>query len=108
MIGSTETGRFLVDGWNNFYYLWSPPVAGLIAESDTLKSVSKVLLIPLLGVMHIIAQEYNYLAWLNPELASITAFITAAMLTVAIYIASPVILTIIMIKHKRSLRRTLE
>jgi len=33
LIGASVTGRHLVDGWNRFYYSWSPTVAALAAKS---------------------------------------------------------------------------
>lgn len=105
LIGSTDVGRVLVGAWNTFYYLWSPFVAGLVAKSNVLQSAFRVLLAPLLGVVNIAEQEYRCLAWLNPNMASITAFMTAALLAIAIYIVLPTLIVRIMIRHGHSLFR---
>lgn len=102
LIGSTGAGRFLVSSWNNFYYLWSPPLASLITKSEISRCTVRALLVPLLGTMHILTQEYQCLAYLNPELASIATFMTAAMLATAIYIVLPLLLARVIIRHVHS------
>ncbi len=89
LIGSNEAGRILVEGWNFFYYSWSPPVAYAISGSAQLRSLFTMLLMPLLGLMHVIAFEYNCLAMLNPQLASVVGFLSAAILATLIYIILP-------------------
>ncbi|MBW2605271.1 MAG: hypothetical protein JRE28_13315 [Deltaproteobacteria bacterium] len=34
----------------NFYYAWSPPVAGFIAKHESLRTLVRVSLLPLVGV----------------------------------------------------------
>jgi sugar lactone lactonase YvrE len=90
LIGSNEVGKILVTGWNKFYYSWSPPIAYTISESTGLKSIFSILLLPLLGMIHVIAFEYNIIAPFSTELASIISFLTAAILATSIYIILPV------------------
>lgn len=107
MIGSTNIVRILVGCWNIFYYSWSPIVAQLKDKSDTLKFTFKALLLPLLGIAHITAQEYTSLMWLNHELASITAFVTAAVLSISVYLISPFLIVKIKIKLIRKTMKRL-
>lgn len=101
MIGSNNVGKVLVDGWNRFYYSWSPPVAAAIAGSSALKVVFSVALLPLLGTMHMVAYQYNLLASVNPVFASVSSFITAVVLSILIYIALPTWGLLTLYKHKR-------
>jgi hypothetical protein len=89
MIGSNRVGSVLVEGWNTFYYSWSPPLARAIADSTLLKAAFKVLLLPLLGTMHVVAFQYKVLAPVSPELASIVGFATAAFLAIGVYLFLP-------------------
>jgi hypothetical protein len=98
LIGASATGEVLVKGWNAFYYSWSPQVAKLIGNSEVLRSIFKVLLTPLLGSMHLVALQYQGLAWLNPDLAAVTAFSTAAILSIGIYVILPVVAILFVFK----------
>ena len=99
MVGSNTVGKSIVKGWNSFYYSWSPPIAAAIAESNVLRSVFSIALMPLLGTMHVVAYQYNLLAPINPTFASVTSFITAALLSIAIYIALPIFLLMLLYKR---------
>ena len=101
MIGSNAVGEVLVDWWNEFYYSWSPPIAGAIAGSNSLRELCTIALLPLLGTMHIIAYEYNLLTPISPAFASITSFLTAALLSILIYIALPTWGILTFYKRKR-------
>lgn len=100
LIGSNDIGKVLVKSWNTFYYSWSPPIARIIASSDQLRTISSILLTPLLGTMHVVALQYNLIAPVNQELASIMSFATAAILSTTIYIAFPIWLTYSLLKPK--------
>ena len=104
MIGSNGVGSVLVDGWNKFYYSWSPPVANAIAGSAFLKSTFTVLLLPLLGIMHITAFQYSFVAPVNIELASVSAFATAALLSIMFYSVLPVGAIVVCYKNKKFLK----
>lgn len=106
LIGSTVTGRQLVNAWNTFYYAWSPSLAQAIAHSNPAKSIFRVILTPLFWAMHTIAIQYHCLAWINPELAAITAFTTAATTAVTIYILIPTITIAKIIKIIARKRKT--
>ena len=91
MIGSNEIGRILVVGWNNFYYSWSPTIAEIISNSEILRSASNVLLVPLIAITHMTAVVYSTFSLLNPIISSIVAFLSAAILSITIYMLMPFI-----------------
>ncbi len=86
-IGSTPTGRVVVDWWNSFYYLWSPPIAQAIAPNPTLQAIFRVLLLPLVGTIHVTDAVFTALG--GGDLASVAAFAVAAVMSTAIYILPP-------------------
>ncbi|MBS7622383.1 PD40 domain-containing protein [Candidatus Bathyarchaeota archaeon] len=104
MIASNEAGRTLVNGWNLFYYLWSPPVAQFVATNHPLQPVARVLLVPLVGVVHVTAYIYDLATPVSAAFASVTAFTLAAILAAAIYVATPslVIRSILSVRAKRA------
>ena len=88
-IGSTPTGRILRAGWNAFYYLWSPPIAYAIKDSELLRGVFRVLLVPLVGITHVAGTTFTALSYAG-DIASVIAFAIAAALSVGVYIVVPV------------------
>ncbi|MBO3755073.1 MAG: hypothetical protein FGF53_09430, partial [Candidatus Brockarchaeota archaeon] len=79
------------NGWNVFYYSWSPHLANLIATHGILRPVFQVSLIPLVGIIHITAHIYNASASINTSYASIAAFLFAATSSAMVYILAPII-----------------
>jgi len=106
LIGSSRVGRELVEAWNAFYYFWSPTVANLIAGNDWVRSLFRILLIPLVGVTHLTAGTFTILTAINMDLASITAFTVAAVLSIEVYAVLPMAaLATVLKKVHRSRRR---
>jgi len=89
LIGASVTGRHLVDGWNRFYYSWSPTVAALAAKSNSFKLTLRVLLFPLIGITRVAAYAFGIMSLVNIELASIFGFFIAASLSISLYIVTP-------------------
>jgi len=89
LIGASMTGRHLVDGWNRFYYSWSPTVAALAAKSNSFKLTLRVLLFPLIGITRVAAYAFGIMSPVNIELASIFGFFIAASLSISLYIVTP-------------------
>lgn len=89
MIGSNEVGRILVVGWNDFYYSWSPTIAETISGSEIIRSISSILLVPLIAITHITAFIYSTISLLNPIISSVVAFLSAAVLSITIYMLTP-------------------
>lgn len=100
LIGSNEVGQVLVNWWNSFYYSWSPPIAHAIADSDEAKIVFGVALTPLLGLMHLVSVQHYLLAPINPEFASAVSFLTAALLSIMVYVAFPGFVIYVLMKKK--------
>jgi len=103
LIGSTPTGRVLVDAFSAFYYSWSPPLAERIAGSGLLRAVFRVLLLPLVGIVHVTALTFTGMASMTGsfDAASVAAFVTAATMTLAVYVGLPVLMVV---KLERAIR----
>jgi hypothetical protein len=101
MIGSTPTGKMLVDAWNSFYYLWSPAVAAVIAGNELLRAAFRVLLLPLVAIIHVTGWAFAALG--GGDFAAIMAFTLAAFLSTAAYVLLPA-LTVRTVWKRRSPR----
>jgi hypothetical protein len=89
LIGSTPTGKMLRDAFNAFYYSWSPPVAAAIAQSSDLQALFRILLLPIVAIVHVTAWVFTTFG--SADLASVVAFGVAAVLCVGTYIVLPVL-----------------
>jgi hypothetical protein len=89
LIGSTPTGTRLRDAFNAFYYSWSPPVAAAIAQSSDLQALFRVLLGPIVAIVHTTAWIFTTLG--STDLASAVAFGLASILCASTYIVLPVL-----------------
>jgi hypothetical protein len=101
MISSSEVGKMLVNAWNAFYYSWSPLIAGSVSESELLQAAFRTLLLPLFSIIHLTAFIYNAAIPFNSTVASVIAFLFAAISSVAVYVATP-LLTLRLIYRKFS------
>jgi hypothetical protein len=106
LIGSTPIGHPIVQVWNAFYYSWSPPVAAAIAESSLLQAIFRILLLPLVAIVHITAWIFAALG--SENLASAVAFIVAAVLSTCTYIVLPalVLRRVLTLRIQRNRRQT--
>jgi hypothetical protein len=106
MIGSTPIGRGLVDAFNAFYYSWSPPLAGAISQSGSLQALFRILILPVVAIVHLTALIFTTVMNVaaSRDLASTIAFISAAFLTLATYVALPT-LAVVELKRITSTRR---
>jgi hypothetical protein len=89
LIGSTPTGKTLRDAFNAFYYSWSPPVAAAIAQSSDLQALFRILLLPIVAIVHVTAWVFTTFG--SADFASVVAFGVAAVLCVGTYIVLPVL-----------------
>lgn len=89
MIGSSQIGRTLVNGWNKFYYSWSPSIANFIAAHGPSQPVFRAFLLPLVGTIHLTASIYTVSASINAPFASVVAFLFAAISSITIYVLLP-------------------
>jgi len=89
LIGSTLTGKILRDSFNTFYYSWSPPIAQAIAGNGGLQALFRILLLPLVAIVHITAWVFASLG--SEDFASAVAFAVAAVLSTCTYIVLPAV-----------------
>ena len=103
LISSTPSGRTLVGAFNMFYYSWSPPVAEWIAGNGVLMAVFRLLLLPLVGIVHVTALSFKAIALVTgqTDLASVLAFYAAAVMTITVYVALPIV---VVAKSKQTIR----
>jgi hypothetical protein len=104
MIGSNVIGEKIVLTWNNFYYLWSPQLARWIANSMYLKTILRVLLMPLIAIIHSTSTIYVVIASFNNSLASVLSFVFASVLTSIVYIVLPIMMGLIIVRRIYSKR----
>jgi hypothetical protein len=71
--------------FNAWYYSFSPEVASAIAANEALRSLMKILLYPLIGILHI-AASVNTLFSFNHELAVITSGLVASSMIGIVYL----------------------
>ena len=96
---STFAGSEFMKAFNAWYYSFSPSVASFIANNPTVRSAMKILLYPLVGILHLSASAYAVFNF-NPELAVCVAGLVASGLIGIVYF-SPMALALLAI-----LRRT--
>jgi hypothetical protein len=89
MIGSNELGRIFVAGWNAFYYSWSPTLASIISNSETLQTLTRILLVPLVVIINFTAFVFSSIAFINLPLASAIAFCVGMSLGLLVYFIMP-------------------
>jgi len=92
LIGASATGKNLVNGWNSFYYSWSPTVAALAAKSAPAKLMLRVILTPLIGITRVTAYTFEAISPVNIELASLIGFFVAATLSTSLYMITPLVI----------------
>jgi len=92
MIGSNEIGEKIVGGWNSFYYSWSPTIARMISNSKEMQTIMRVVLWPLVAIVHLTSFIYTVIQHVNPTLASVIAFLSAAFFSTTFYLVSPLLI----------------
>jgi hypothetical protein len=95
----TFAGSQFMTAFNAWYYSFSPAIAATIAGNHPLRTISKLVLYPLIGILHISALTYNILSD-NPELAVVVAGFAASYLIGAVYF-TPVALAITVLVRRR-------
>jgi len=103
---NTFAGSSFMTVFNAWYYSFSPEVASVIAADNALRGIMKILLYPLIGILHITATIYSLFS-LYHELAIVVSGLVASSLIGIIYL-SPLAMIIRVIKkvkiHPRTLR----
>ena len=99
MIGSNEFGENIVLGWNAFYYSWSPQLARWIDDSMYVKLMFRVILMPLIAIIHSTSIIYVVIASFNNVLASVFSFVFASVLASIVYIALPITIVLAIVRR---------
>ena len=81
---STYAGSKFMTIFNEWYYSFSPAIAQVIANNEILRSVMKLILYPLIGILHLSYYMFTFLRFF-PELAIVTAGFVASSLIGLIY-----------------------
>jgi len=90
----TLAGREFMAVFNAWYYSFSPSIATVIAGNPLIQAVFKILLYPLMGILHLSAATYSVFSF-NPELAVLVAGLVTSSLIGAIYFSSLTILALL-------------
>lgn len=81
---STFAGSRFMEVFNAFYYSWSPTVAGVIWSHSALQTVGRMLITPLLGILHV-STAVNSVFSFNPELGIVATGLVASSLIGLVY-----------------------
>ncbi|MGQ9639263.1 MAG: COG1470 family protein [Candidatus Bathyarchaeia archaeon] len=85
---STFAGREFMEAFNLWYYSFSPQIASWLSENPPAKESMKVMLIPLLGILHLSERIYGTFTF-APEPAIIMAGVVASFLIGLTYLWVP-------------------
>jgi len=96
---STFAGSNFMVAFNAFYYSFSPQVAKVIAGNELLRGVMKVILYPLIAILHLSSSIF-YTFSNAPEVAIIVTGLTASSLIAAVYLLPPILL----LNHLKKIR----
>lgn len=83
---NTFAGKNFMTVFNAWYYSFSPTIASAIAVNNALRWFMKILLYPLIGILHIASTTYSILI-LDPELAVVLSGLVASSLIGITYFA---------------------
>jgi len=90
----TFAGKAFIPVFNAWYYSFSPVVAKAIADYPLIQAIARILLYPLIGILHLSAATYSILSF-NPELAVLVAGLVASSLIGAIYFSPFMVLALL-------------
>jgi len=99
---ATFAGSQFMTVFNQFYYSFSPSVAQSIAENDILRAVMKLLLYPLIGMLHLAAMTYDAFPF-SAELGVLVSGLVASGLIGLVYFSPLVFCSLAMLKRYRGL-----
>ena len=102
---STFSGTSFMTVFNGFYYSFSPSVASTISANEVLRNVMKVLLYPLIAILHLSSVTFSFLSF-SPELGVVIAGLVASSLIAIVY-AVPWVLALGFIRKFRPSSKTI-
>lgn len=85
LVLNTFAGSSFMEVFNAFYYSFSPSVASTISGNEALRDSMRILLYPLIGILHASATAFAFLGFC-PELSVVTAGLIASALIAAVYV----------------------
>jgi hypothetical protein len=102
LVLSTKAGSAFMTIFNNWYYSFSPAVAETIASSDQLRTVVRISLYPLLGILFIGAWVFSALGN-TPELSIVVTGLVVSSLIGLVYLTPLTFL--FFIRRRRHIRK---
>jgi len=99
-VKSTFAGDQFMVAFNAWYYSFSPYIADFIASNAFARAVMKVLLYPLIGILHLAAMTYNAFSF-SHELAVVMAGLVASALIGLVYFSPLAILALALLRRYR-------
>ncbi len=95
----TFAGSSFIKAFNAFYYSFSPSAAQFISENSVLKSLTRVLLYPLIGSLFLSSLIFNPLSF-TPEMAVVASGFTASILLGAVYLFPMATVVLVILKRR--------
>jgi hypothetical protein len=103
-VDRTFLGHHFLSAFNAWYYSWAPSVARVESGNSEMRAAVRMVILPLLGTLYVNSALFDWLHFINPELAVLLSGIVASALLGVIYL-TPVALTIVY-SLKVRIRRT--
>jgi len=100
---TTFAGSSFMVVFNGFYYSFSPDIASAISRNKALRGAMKVILYPLIGILHLSFTAFSLFSF-NPELGVLIAGLIASSLISVIYVTPWVLLFSLLRKLRPSIR----
>ena len=82
---TTYAGSNFMTAFNAFYYSFSPSVASAISANSVFRDLMKVILYPLIGILHLSSMAFSFLSYI-PELGVVLAGLVASSLIAVVYV----------------------
>ena len=96
---NTFAGRQFMVAFNAWYYSFSPSVASEISTNQILRGPMKLLLYPLIGILHLASSTYLWFSF-SPELGVLVSGIMASSLIGVVYVTPCVLILCWLTKNK--------
>ena len=84
-------GKSFMSVFNKFYYSFSPSIASIISNNQLMREATKIVLYPLIGILHISSTTYSVFNF-NQEFGVIIAGFIISSLIAIIYLLPPIVM----------------
>jgi hypothetical protein len=105
-VESTYLGSEFLTAFNSWYYSWAPGVAGAESTSPQLRSLARLIIVPLLGILFLSKDVFQAIRPINSEGAILTSGLIASGLLGLIYM-TPFVALFTKLGNLRIRKRTL-